>query len=83
VGTPQWIGPIAFRDYLRADWNVAVEYEALKRRLAQEHQFDREAYTQAKRPFIVRITDMALEMGYGAGIGAWQQGPRRQDREGR
>jgi GrpB-like predicted nucleotidyltransferase (UPF0157 family) len=67
VGTPQWIRPIAFRDYLRADRNVAVEYEALKRRLAQEHQLDREAYTQAKRPFILRITDVALEMGYGVG----------------
>ena len=67
VGTPQWLRPIAFRDYLRAHPIVAVEYEALKRRLAQEHHLDREAYTQAKGPFINRITDMALEMGYGQG----------------
>ena len=67
TGTPQWLRPIAFRDYLRAYATVAGEYEALKRRLAQEHRLDREAYTQAKRPFIDRITDMALEKGYGFG----------------
>ena len=67
VGTPQWHRPIAFRDYLRAHSDVAVEYEALKHQLAREHRLDREAYTQAKRPFINRITDMALEMGYGSG----------------
>jgi GrpB-like predicted nucleotidyltransferase (UPF0157 family) len=67
VGTPQWLRPIAFRDYLRAHANVLGEYEALKRRLALEHHLDREAYTQAKRPFIDRITDMALEIGYGSG----------------
>jgi GrpB-like predicted nucleotidyltransferase (UPF0157 family) len=67
VGTPQWLRPIAFRDSLRSHPDVAVEYEALKRRLAQEHHLDREAYTQAKGPFINRITDWALTMGYGSG----------------
>jgi GrpB-like predicted nucleotidyltransferase (UPF0157 family) len=63
--SPQWIGPIAFRNYLRAHSEAAMEYEALKRRLAQQHQFDREAYTLAKRPFISRATENALAMGYG------------------
>jgi GrpB-like predicted nucleotidyltransferase (UPF0157 family) len=67
LGTPQWRRPIAFRDYLRAHGDVAAEYEALKRRLAQEHRLDREAYTQAKTSFVRRITDVALEMGYGPG----------------
>jgi GrpB-like predicted nucleotidyltransferase (UPF0157 family) len=66
VGTPQWFRRIAFRDYLRAHADVAGEYEALKRRLAREHRLDREAYTQAKRPFIDRITDIALETGRGS-----------------
>jgi GrpB-like predicted nucleotidyltransferase (UPF0157 family) len=66
LGTPHWVGPIAFRDYLRAHSEVAAEYEALKRRLAAEHHLDREAYTQAKRPFIDRVTDVALDMGYGS-----------------
>jgi GrpB-like predicted nucleotidyltransferase (UPF0157 family) len=65
VGTSQWLRPIAFREYLRAHSDVAAEYEALKRRLALEHHFDREAYTQAKHPFIDRITVMALDLGYG------------------
>jgi GrpB-like predicted nucleotidyltransferase (UPF0157 family) len=65
-GTPQWIRRIAFRDYLRTHPGVAAEYEALKRGLAAEHRVDREAYTDAKRPFIDRITDVALEMGYGS-----------------
>jgi GrpB-like predicted nucleotidyltransferase (UPF0157 family) len=66
IGTPQWHGPIAFRDYVRAHWDVAVEYEALKYRLAAAHRFDREAYTQAKWPFIAAVTAVALETGFGS-----------------
>ena len=65
VGSPQWVGPLAFRDYLRTHPAVAAEYEALKRDLAQQYHFDREAYTEAKRPFIKRVTDLALANGYG------------------
>ncbi|HEX6463083.1 MAG TPA: GrpB family protein, partial [Vicinamibacterales bacterium] len=68
-GTPAWIRPIAFRDYLRAHSDVASEYEALKRQLARQHRLDREAYTEAKRPFIDRVSNLALEMGYGVGAG--------------
>ncbi len=64
-GSPQWVGPIAFRNYLREHGGVAAEYEALKQRLAQQHPFDREAYTGAKLPFIERIANLALEQGYG------------------
>ncbi len=63
VGTPQWLRPLAFRDYLRAHRDVAIEYEALKRELARTHRLDREAYTQAKRHFIDRVTEAALERG--------------------
>ena len=63
VGSPQWTRPIAFRDYLRAHPNVAAEYEALKWRLAAEFRFDREAYTDAKAPFINAVTDKALALG--------------------
>lgn len=62
VGSPQWIRPIAFRNYLRVHSDVAAEYEALKRRLALEHRLDREAYTVAKRPFIDRVSALALKM---------------------
>jgi GrpB-like predicted nucleotidyltransferase (UPF0157 family) len=64
MNSPQWIQPIAFRNYLRAHRDVAREYEDLKRTLAQTHPFDREAYTQGKHLFIERITVIALETGY-------------------
>ncbi len=67
VGTPQWLRPIAFRNYLRANPPVAHEYAALKQRLAQEHRIDRERYTDAKRPFIDRITEIALEWRQSSG----------------
>jgi GrpB-like predicted nucleotidyltransferase (UPF0157 family) len=65
VGSPEWIRPIAFRDYLRTHPSVRDEYEALKRELAARPGFDRDAYTLAKGPFIDRITDLALRDGYG------------------
>jgi GrpB-like predicted nucleotidyltransferase (UPF0157 family) len=59
-GSPQWAGAIAFRDYLRTHLEIAAEYGTLKERLAVEYRNDREAYTQAKRPFITRVTELAL-----------------------
>lgn len=59
-GSPQWIAPIAFRDYLRAHPEIAAEYVELKQRLAKQYRFDREAYTEAKGPFVTRITELAL-----------------------
>jgi GrpB-like predicted nucleotidyltransferase (UPF0157 family) len=62
-GSSLWLQSLAFRDYLREHVEVAAEYEALKRRLAAEHHLDREAYTEAKGPFIARIAAMALSRG--------------------
>jgi GrpB-like predicted nucleotidyltransferase (UPF0157 family) len=45
-------GRVAFRDHLRAHADVAARYAELKRRLAEEHTYDREAYTEAKAGFI-------------------------------
>jgi GrpB-like predicted nucleotidyltransferase (UPF0157 family) len=61
VGSPQFRETIAFRDYLRTHPAIAADYEALKRQLARECHFDREAYTNAKRPFIDRIIKLARE----------------------
>lgn len=47
-----WHERLAFRDRLRADPRVAAEYAALKQALAIEHEHDREAYTDAKEPFV-------------------------------
>ncbi|HET6197494.1 MAG TPA: GrpB family protein, partial [Acetobacteraceae bacterium] len=59
---------LAFRDYLRAEPDVAREYAELKRRLAARHDgtsFEsREAYAAAKTEFVTRITAAALAAGY-------------------
>jgi GrpB-like predicted nucleotidyltransferase (UPF0157 family) len=54
-----WKERLAFRDYLRRQPDVARAYAALKHELAQRHRFDREAYTEAKGPFVTRITALA------------------------
>jgi GrpB-like predicted nucleotidyltransferase (UPF0157 family) len=59
-GSPLWIEQLAFRDYLRTHPDVAPEYAALKRRLADTHRHDREAYTTAKAPFVQRVLREAL-----------------------
>jgi len=59
-GGPEWLGTIAFRDYLRSHPSIAAEYAELKAGLAREHRDDREAYTAAKAPFITRVTTAAL-----------------------
>jgi GrpB-like predicted nucleotidyltransferase (UPF0157 family) len=61
LASPRWSGTIAFRDYLRSHSTVAAEYADLKRRLAAEHRLDREAYTEAKSPFIAHVTELALQ----------------------
>lgn len=53
-GSPLWNERLAFRDLLRSDADVRRRYEALKLDLAQRYEHDREAYTDAKWPFIAR-----------------------------
>jgi GrpB-like predicted nucleotidyltransferase (UPF0157 family) len=48
-----------FRDLLREDQGLADQYVALKRRLAARFREDREAYTEAKAPFIRRVEKQA------------------------
>jgi GrpB-like predicted nucleotidyltransferase (UPF0157 family) len=47
-----WGARIAFRDCLRSNPCIAAQYATLKRDLARAHREDREAYTEAKGPFI-------------------------------
>ena len=49
---------LRFRDRLRADPAIAQEYATLKRTLAKRYANDREAYTEAKTPFIRRIEQL-------------------------
>lgn len=57
---------LAFRDFLRANPKVAAEYAMLKRRLAQEHADDRDAYSLGKSDFIARVLRLAAGEGSGA-----------------
>lgn len=52
VDAQQFDRHILFRDALRADPALLARYQALKTGLAKQHQFDREAYTEAKSAFI-------------------------------
>jgi GrpB-like predicted nucleotidyltransferase (UPF0157 family) len=58
---------LAFRDYLRDHADVALEYERLKRRLADElgpsTPESREAYARGKTEFIETIVAVALSSG--------------------
>jgi GrpB-like predicted nucleotidyltransferase (UPF0157 family) len=62
LGSALWIEQLAFRDYLRAHTDVALDYAELKRRLADAHPLDREAYTTAKAPFVQRVIRDALRL---------------------
>lgn len=64
MNSSQWVRTMAFRDYLRTHAGVANEYETLKRTLAARFQFDREAYTEAKHPFIDLVVERALANGH-------------------
>ena len=59
-GSRLWSERLAFRDYLRREPSAAAEYAGLKMRLATQFEFDREAYTDAKEPFIRRAIDLVL-----------------------
>jgi GrpB-like predicted nucleotidyltransferase (UPF0157 family) len=52
---------IYFRDYLRANAEIAQEYVKLKIELAEKHKYNREDYTSAKTEFITRRTKIAKE----------------------
>jgi len=58
TGSDFWVRHIAFRDYLRAHPESAAAYFELKKELAG--RCAKEAYTEAKSPFIAGILDRAL-----------------------
>jgi GrpB-like predicted nucleotidyltransferase (UPF0157 family) len=43
---------LLFRDYLRAHPDTTMAYAALKRQLAEQYRGQRDAYTEAKGPFV-------------------------------
>lgn len=53
--SPLWHERLKFRDALRQNARLASEYAAFKKLLAEKYATDREAYTEAKEPFIRRV----------------------------
>jgi GrpB-like predicted nucleotidyltransferase (UPF0157 family) len=58
-GSEPYVAHVQFRDYLRDHPEVAREYAALKRRLAEQHGENRLDYTDAKTDFVTRVLDLA------------------------
>ena len=61
TGSTFWIRQLAFRDYLRAHPESAKAYYDLKRDLAM--RLTKEAYTNAKSPFIESVLASAMNVG--------------------
>ena len=59
--SPHILRHLAFRDFLRAQPDLAQDYAQLKLRLAAAHPFDIDAYMDGKDPFIRQIQAKALE----------------------
>lgn len=50
---------VLFRDALRADADLAKQYEELKHALAERNRSDREAYTEGKTEFVLSVLEQA------------------------
>ncbi|OAS21557.1 GrpB family protein [Paenibacillus oryzisoli] len=58
-GSEEWKNNIIFRDYLRTYPDVLMQYNQLKKELAEKYRNDRAAYTKAKNPFITDVIQKA------------------------
>lgn len=56
-----WKKHLLFRDFLRTHPEVAQQYYELKKKLAAKHGSDRNAYTEAKTPFIELVIAQARQ----------------------
>jgi GrpB-like predicted nucleotidyltransferase (UPF0157 family) len=61
-----WQQRLAFRDALRQNPGLAQRYGDLKLELAAKHGVDREAYTEAKAPFVASVLHTQLAKVQGA-----------------
>ena len=57
----EWNDYIRFRDYLKTHEDVAHQYAALKRELAEKYPKDRNAYTDGKAALISVLLSEAFE----------------------
>jgi GrpB-like predicted nucleotidyltransferase (UPF0157 family) len=66
---------LAFRDFLRAHPDLANQYGELKRRLAEAHPHDMDAYMDGKDGFIKEMETRALEWSGSLESGRPDTGP--------
>jgi GrpB-like predicted nucleotidyltransferase (UPF0157 family) len=66
-GSPHVQRHLAFRDFMRAHPEPAEQYATLKRRLAEAHPNDIEAYIDGKDAFIKEMEARALSWATGSG----------------
>jgi GrpB-like predicted nucleotidyltransferase (UPF0157 family) len=59
IGSADWQNTIAFRDYLREHPDIAGDYAALKKQLAEKFPTDIHAYTDGKSDFIQHVLQSA------------------------
>ncbi len=59
-GQPRWDEHLKFREALCDDPELIAQYADLKRKLAEVHQSDREAYTDGKAQFIQSVLEMVI-----------------------
>ncbi|WP_238482854.1 GrpB family protein [Lederbergia galactosidilytica] len=59
IDSMEWKEKLWFRDYLRANPQVANEYIAVKKDLAARYIQDRPTYTKEKAPFIRNVIELA------------------------
>ncbi|MCL4544830.1 MAG: GrpB family protein [Chloroflexi bacterium] len=62
-GGAEWRRCLVFRDYLRANPDVAGAYAALKRDLARRFPHDHERYGAGKHAFVHEVLQRALAPG--------------------
>ncbi len=61
ITSDEWKNHIWFRDYLNEHSHIADEYANLKRNLAQQFTFNRQAYQDGKASFIIKILALRNE----------------------
>ena len=61
TGSDFWRDHLLFRDYLRANPEVAAKYAALKHALAERNPFDRESYIEGKTEFVQQVLRAARD----------------------
>lgn len=59
AGSQPYADHVDFRDYLRHQPEIAAQYAALKKRLAEEYGYDQQGYTNAKSEFVARVLEAA------------------------